>query len=72
MRPATRRTLIQWWARPTALVVEWPPIPDMLRWSLLVMAAGVSVSGLRDLYAALELPFGAWPWKPETRAAPGR
>jgi hypothetical protein len=37
-----------------------------------VMAAGVSVSGLRDLYAALELPFGAWPWKPETSAAPGR
>jgi hypothetical protein len=64
--------LIQWRARPTALLVDWPPIPDTLRWALLLMGVGVSVSGLRDLYAALELPFGAWPWKRETRAAPGR
>ena len=30
------------------------------------MAAGVSLSGLRDLYAALELPYGGWPWKTRT------
>jgi hypothetical protein len=33
-----------------------------LRWALTVMALGVFVSGLRDLYAALELPHGNWPW----------
>ena len=53
----------RWWALPTALVVEWTGIPDVLRWGLFVMAAGVSLSGLRDLYAALELPHGSWPWK---------
>jgi hypothetical protein len=58
----------RWWARPTALVVEWPMIPDLLRWGLFVMAAGVSLSGLRDLWAALELPHGSWPWKPEVAA----
>jgi hypothetical protein len=26
------------------------------------MAFGVLVSGVRDLYAACELPHGAWPW----------
>ena len=33
------------------------------------MAAGVFLSGLRDLSAAFELPYGSWPWKPETAAA---
>jgi hypothetical protein len=59
----------RWWALPTALVVEWAGIPDFLRWGLLVMAAGVFLSGLRDLYAALELPYGSWPWKTEPAAA---
>jgi len=53
----------RWWARPTALVVEWAPVPEFLHWSLFAMAAGVFLSGLRDLYAALELPYGSWPWK---------
>ena len=53
----------RWWALPTALVVEPAVIPDLLRWGLFVMAAGVLLSGLRDLYAALELPHGSWPWK---------
>src|SRR5436309_3876123 len=38
-------------ALPTALVVEWVDIPGLLRWGLFVMAAGVFLSGLRDLYA---------------------
>ncbi len=29
------------------------------------MAVGVFLSGIRDLYAALGLPGGAWPWKEE-------
>ena len=56
-------TLFRWWALPTGLVLEWAAIPGLLRWSLFVMAAGVLLSGLRDLYAALELPYGSWPWK---------
>jgi len=57
--------LMQWWSRPTALAVEWAPVQPPLSWSLLVMAAGVCLSGLRDLYAALELPHGHWPWPAE-------
>jgi hypothetical protein len=64
--------LARWWALPTALVVEWVGIPDLLRWGLFVMAAGVFLSGLRDLYAALELPHGGWPWKTAIAAAARR
>ena len=61
--------LVDWWGQPTALVFERVPIAPVLRWGLLLMAGGVLVSGLRDLYAAFELPYGAWPWKAETAAA---
>ena len=61
--------LVEWWGRPTALMVEGVDIPAVLQWGLLVMAAGVFLSGLRDLSAAFELPYGSWPWKPETAAA---
>jgi hypothetical protein len=54
--------LVDWWGRPTTLMVEWVEIPAFLQWGLLVMAAGVFLSGLRDLLAALELPYGSWPW----------
>jgi hypothetical protein len=64
--------MVDWWDRPTALVVGWVEIPAVLRWGLLTMAAGVSLSGLRDLYAAVGLPHGSWPWKPETAAAARR
>lgn len=60
--------MLDWWSQPTAFRVE-PGIPDRLHWSLSVMAAGVLLSGLRDLYAALELPYGSWPWELETAAA---
>src|SRR6476469_7945143 len=43
--------LAEWRHRPTGLVVEWAPIPDALAWSIFAMAAGVALSGLRDLYA---------------------
>jgi hypothetical protein len=55
-------TLIEWWALPAALVFAPPAIPEALRWALTVMAGGVFLSGIRDLYAAHELPGGAWPW----------
>jgi hypothetical protein len=52
----------QWWSRPTALVVEPAAVPVALRGVLALMAAGVFLSGVRDLYAALGLPHGGWPW----------
>jgi hypothetical protein len=55
-------TLAAWRAEPTALVIGAAPLPGWIIWSLSVMAVGVLASGLRDLYAALGLPFGHWPW----------
>src|SRR4051794_12745550 len=54
--------LSAWWSLPTGLAMEPPAIPEALRRGLLLMAAGVFLSGMRDLYAALELPHGNWPW----------
>jgi hypothetical protein len=61
-------TLARWRSLPTGLTVMIPPVPELLRWGLLFMAAGVFLSGVRDLYAALGLPHGGWPWT----AAPAR
>ena len=55
--------LIEWARLPTALVSAVANVPDSLRWAIAIMAVGVSVSGARDLYAALELPHGGWPWR---------
>src|SRR5262245_27901854 len=57
--------LIDWWRLPTQLAIAWAPIPPALSWFILAMAGGVTLSGVRDLYAALELPHGAWPWPAE-------
>lgn len=56
-----------WWSLPTALTATPAPPPEALRWALTLMAGGVFVSGLRDLYATLGLPGGAWPWSVEAR-----
>jgi len=53
--------LWHWWAAPTALVPSAQG-PELLRWVLTIMAAGVFLSGMRDLGAALGLPHAAWPW----------
>ena len=55
-------TLASWWSAPTALDVALPVIPDALRWVLSLMAVGVFLSGVRDLYAAGGRSHGAWPW----------
>jgi len=62
-------SLIHWSSQPTGLVVACADVPVLLRTGLFVMAAGVFLSGLRDLYAAFELPNGAWPWRSERSAA---
>ncbi len=55
--------LIAWSRLPDGLVTASHDVPDGLRWGLALMAVGVLVSGVRDLYAALELPYGGWPWR---------
>jgi hypothetical protein len=54
-----------WGQLPTALSPTEPAAPEPLRWGLTVMAIGVFISGARDLYAALGLPHGGWPWSAE-------
>lgn len=55
-------TLWHWSSLPTALTAVTYDVPPLLVKCLLVMAVGVFLSGIRDLYAALELPGGNWPW----------
>ena|SRR5687768_1808917 len=55
--------MMSWWRLPDGFAAATYDVPDMLRWGLPIMAAGAMASGLRDLYAAYELPHGAWPWK---------
>jgi hypothetical protein len=55
--------LIRWSRLPSDLIMTSPDVPDALRWALVTMAAGVVLSGVRDLYAAYELPHGGWPWR---------
>src|SRR5205814_10558418 len=54
--------LSTWSQQPTALRLAPAAIPAALRWTLVVMAVGVFVSGARDLYAAARLPHADWPW----------
>jgi len=54
--------LSMWSQQPTALRLAPAAIPAALRWTLVVMAVGVFVSGARDLYAAARLPHADWPW----------
>lgn len=58
--------LWHWWTLPTALIADKPQVPDWLIAILLMMAAGVFLSGVRDLYAAMGLPHGNWPWPPSS------
>jgi hypothetical protein len=55
--------LREWWTVPTSLTLREAGVPEWLRWTLFLMAVGVFVSGVRDIYAALGLPNGGWPWR---------
>ena len=59
--------LRHWWSAPTAFTIS-PQGSELLRWTLTAMSAGVFLSGMRDLYAAIGLPRGAWPWGAAVRA----
>lgn len=55
--------LAEWWFAPTALAVRPQAIPNALRLALALMAVGVALSGVRDLYASTGLPHSGWPWR---------
>ncbi|HEX8146085.1 MAG TPA: hypothetical protein VF591_02690 [Pyrinomonadaceae bacterium] len=57
--------LLGWRRAETALAPHGGDVPAGLVWVLTLMSAGVALSGLRDAYAALGLPGGAWPWRAE-------
>ena len=65
-------TVWGWSQQATALALVPAPVPPAIRWGLTLMAAGVFLSGLRDLYAALGLPGGSWPWPPASTEEAGR
>lgn len=52
----------QWCSMPSALVFAPVPVSRFVRWFLTLAAAGVLLSGIRDLCAAYEVPGSAWPW----------
>jgi hypothetical protein len=54
--------LLEWAAAGTSLAPHTTPVPIGLRAALFVMAAGVLLSGIRDLAASRG--GGAWPWRP--------
>jgi len=58
-----------WRRSATALVPHAGGVPAGLVWLLTLMSVGVALSGLRDAYAALGLPHGAWPWRAEGAGA---
>ena len=62
-------TLLTWWREPTALAAQTEAVPQWLTWVLTLMSAGVTLSGARDLYAALALPGCAWPWASSVETA---
>ena len=55
-------TLNSWWANPTDLSIAYVAVPEWTRILVSTMGVAVVASGLRDLYAALGLPGGGWPW----------
>ena len=56
-------TLWTWWNAPTRLLLTPAPVLPVVRWFMLLMAAGVFLSGVRDLCASCEVPGSAWPWR---------
>ena len=56
-------TLQYWWSLETELSPATAKDEPWLTIALIIMGIGVFLSGVRDLYAAYELPGGGWPWK---------
>jgi hypothetical protein len=54
--------LAEWSHARTGLNYAPAEVATWFRWLLTAMGIGVIASGARDLYAAMDLPRGAWPW----------
>jgi hypothetical protein len=54
--------LWKWWKMPTEFAAATHEAPTALVGFLLLAGGGVFLSGVRDLYAALDLPHCNWPW----------
>lgn len=61
-------TLWQWAQEPTGLSGATHVVSPTLTGGLVLMAAGVLLHGLRDLYAVLAMPGSNWPWPPPVPA----
>ena len=57
--------LYVWWNLPTDFVPAPPAIPEPLRWFMVIMAPGLLLFAIRDLYASAGLSGGGWPWNRE-------
>ena len=55
--------LLAWFRAPSALALGARNVPPGLCTTLLVLGAGVALSGARDLYAACGLPGGDYPYQ---------
>ena len=55
--------MLAWWSQPTGFAVHDEPISLAMKTALSAMAIGVFLSGLRNAYAALGWPGGAFPWQ---------
>jgi hypothetical protein len=56
-------SILAWSTRPTAFAPLDESVPFPVRVVLPLMSAGVFLSGVRDAYAALGGPGGAFPWR---------
>lgn len=54
--------LLSWWNEPSGIQFSKIDVPYFLRLSLLIMAFGTSLSGLRDILSAYCCSVAAWPW----------
>jgi len=61
--------LWHWVGEPTALVIAPPAIPLPLALALSAMAAGVAVSGVRDLLSAFGVKAAQWPHRGPVKAS---
>ncbi|CAN5327595.1 hypothetical protein BH23ACT9_BH23ACT9_07930 [soil metagenome] len=63
-------TLWQWAQEPTGITGAPHQVPATVTWGLVLMAAGILLHGLRDLYAVLGMPGSNWPWPPAPATSP--
>ncbi|MFT3924126.1 MAG: hypothetical protein QM778_16440 [Myxococcales bacterium] len=59
--------VLGWWSLPSALAAPQEAPAPLLLGALTCMGVGVTLSGMRDLYAVLGLPGAAYPWQESAR-----